>query len=257
MSVATLTLATLTALTTQNGGQEAPVHYTPDMQRSIAATQPVAVVEMEPIAPTSAPETFAPETLMEKQFATSVAHARRQDAEAAIVPRAESHPSQHASTLFLATAKSLPEATAASSPETLLSPATTLATTTLAQTTRIPVSGSAGVSRQRTQTRRFTTVRVTNRTSRSVEIELVGTTRPITLLPGQTRQLRVKSRDLSLLYWAPSSPGVSATQLQAQVSQSGSQSLSVNLFRSEFPNDNLAIYFPEPDNPSQDILKVF
>lgn len=240
MSVSTLALATLTALTTQNVGQEAPVHYAPNLHQSIAAAQPVTVVHSEPIVPTSAPE-----TLVEQQFTTSLAHSRQPD-EAAIVPMAASHQLPQPQTPSLL---SVVKPTAVKS--------TVSEATTLAQATPIPVSGSAGVSRRRTQTRRFTTVSVTNRTSRSVEIELVGTTRPITLLPGQTRQLRVKSRDLSLLYWAPSAPGISATQLRAEVSQSSSQGLSVNLFRSEFPNDNLAVYFPEPDNLSQDILKVF
>ncbi len=111
---------------------------------------------------------------------------------------------------------------------------------------------SPGVNRRRVRVGQLTTIQVTNRAGRAIEIELVGRTRPLLLLPGQTRRLRVDPRDLSLLYWVPGRQG----ELDATVSQPSLNTIVVNIFPSRFPNGNLAIYLPEPDN-RPDVLRVF
>lgn len=97
--------------------------------------------------------------------------------------------------------------------------------------------------------------RVTNRTNRAIEIELVGHTRPIVLLPGESRTLRGGRRDFSLLYWTPIRPGQTTQVLQAQVAQVSGNSLLVDIFPSSFPSNTQAIYYPEPGG--SDVLKIF
>lgn len=115
---------------------------------------------------------------------------------------------------------------------------------------------STATSERRVLVRQLTSLQVTNRTAGLVTIELVGRLAPITLRPGQTRQLRVNPRELSLMYWIPDNRGLVHSELSARVSQSSRQTLAVDLLPSRFPNSNLAIYLPDALRRS-DILKVF
>jgi hypothetical protein len=98
----------------------------------------------------------------------------------------------------------------------------------------------------------MTTIRITNRTGIGVSIELVGSAGPLRLAPGQTRQLQVKSSDVSLLYWVP---GSSQRELSARISERGTRSLTVDIFSGRFPTGNLAMYMPEPG--ARNMLNVF
>ncbi|MDX2096470.1 MAG: hypothetical protein SFW36_01730 [Leptolyngbyaceae cyanobacterium bins.59] len=112
-----------------------------------------------------------------------------------------------------------------------------------------------GISRRLMRLQSSIIATVTNRTSRAIEIELVGQTRPLVLLPGQTRVVRGGSRDFSLLYWVSDRPNRPSQALAAQVAQIGPRQLLVDIFGSRFPNDNQAIYYPEPGRA--DVLKIF
>ncbi|OLP17260.1 hypothetical protein BST81_15690 [Leptolyngbya sp. 'hensonii'] len=139
---------------------------------------------------------------------------------------------------------------------------------TLAQTISIPTEQSEvkvaqgrslsviapdGVSLRRVQLAQIVSLSVTNRTSRTIQIELVGRVGPLVLRPGQTRRLLANSRDMSLLYW--SGPESGSIRLAASVAQIGRNALAVNLYQARFPTDNSAIYFPEPG--INRVLRVF
>ncbi|MDW8202836.1 MAG: hypothetical protein RML75_16705, partial [Cyanobacteriota bacterium SKYGB_h_bin112] len=114
-----------------------------------------------------------------------------------------------------------------------------------------PFSGSV-IRQRRVNVNQLRSMRVTNRTRRSILIELVGRTSPLRLAPGQTRTLQVNPRDLSLLYWDPILP----SEFNARVSQADRRVLTVELFPSRFPNGSLGMYLPEPVRRS-DILRIF
>jgi hypothetical protein len=265
-------LATVAVVTGQEMGQEAQAKPIPQNWQS---SMPVDQVKVNP-ADESKETVIAtpPETLIEPQFATerslsglkassATAMTHEETTEAieaieAIAPhevRAEMASPESSSVATAAMSVTQPVVATQSMPP--VEP-TTVAQSfpqeqpfTVAQTPRFNYN-PPGVSRRRVRTGQLTTVQVTNRAGRPIEIELVGRTRPLLVLPGQTRRLRVDPRDLSLLYWTPGGQ----QELDATVSQPSLNTLVVNIFPSRFPNGNLAIYLPEPDN-RPDILRIF
>lgn len=115
-----------------------------------------------------------------------------------------------------------------------------------------PPFSDSFIRQRRVNVNQLRSMRVTNRTRRSILIELVGRTSPLRLAPGQTRTLQVSPRDLSLLYWDPILP----SEFNARVSQPDQRVLIVELFPSRFPNGSLGMYLPEPVRRS-DILRIF
>jgi len=115
----------------------------------------------------------------------------------------------------------------------------------------IAAQPSGNYTRRISQPQRLTAIRVTNRTGRTILIELVGRTGPLILRPGQTRQLRVNPRDLSLMYWVPRN----TVELTAQVSRPQANLLVVGVRESRFPRGNRALYLPDPGGTT--VLRVF
>ncbi len=116
----------------------------------------------------------------------------------------------------------------------------------------LPRFVNSGIRQRRVSVRNLQAVRVTNRTSRSILIELVGRTSPLRLAPGQTRTLRANPRDLSLLYWDP----ILHTGFDARLSQSDQRVLGVDLLPSNYPIGSFGIYLPEPVR-RPDVVRIF
>jgi hypothetical protein len=125
----------------------------------------------------------------------------------------------------------------------------------LAQTYRYPVA-PGGDSTRRVQPQQLTTLQVVNRTSKTIQVEIVGLTAPISLSPRQTRSLQVDPCHFSILYWVPNGSDSSRIELNARVSQPSDRIVVVELSPSRFPTGNLALYMPEPSNPI-DTLRIF